>query len=378
MVALSSQATAPAPVCVPSTERPTTKSPALAKPRRRAKPATLSPGDRIGAWRVDGVLGRGGMGSVYSVTHCGFGKRAALKLCHKSVLGEQFTFDTFLREARIVHLINHPGVPDVFATGTYDGRPYLAMERLHGMTLGDFLESRQITRTQALDMLFDICRVISAAHGAGVVHRDLKLDNVFVLEAPDAPPQLKVLDWGVARIIDEPDPMAGMIAGTLTYVAPEQIRADDLTTAGDIYSLGVLAYQLLFGEPPFAHKSDLELIRMHLQKAPPPPSELWPEIPAGLEAMLVAMLAKDPADRPTIDDVLRGIIAARRELQPRRSTLLGRLRAVPGRPPVDVLGRSAPLVDVWQLARGLFATPRRLAAVLAVGATAGGLATLFG
>src|SRR5687767_611390 len=187
-LAMSSQsastAVAPEPMCVPSSERPTVKSPALEKPRRRSKPATLAPGDRIGAWRVEGELGRGGMGSVYSVTHAGFGKRAALKLCHRNVLGAEFTFDTFLREARIVHLINDPGVPDVFATGTYDGRPYLAMERLHGVTLGEYLETREVSKRAALDILFEICRVMAAAHLQGVVHRDLKLDNIFVLDTP--------------------------------------------------------------------------------------------------------------------------------------------------------------------------------------------------
>jgi serine/threonine-protein kinase len=378
MAVLSSQAATAS--CVASTERPTVRALPVERPRRRAKPATLAAGDRIGPWRIDSELGRGGMGSVYAVTHCGFGKRAALKLCHKSVLGEQFTIDMFLREARIVHLINHPGVPDVFATGTYDARPYLAMERLHGKTLGDYLDAQAITRTQALDLLFEIARVISAAHGAGVIHRDLKLDNVFVLDTPpEVPLQLKVLDWGVARIAGEPDPMAGMIAGTLTYVAPEQIRADDLTPAGDVYSLGVLAYQLLFGAPPFTHKCDLELIRMHVQAPPPRPSDLWPEIPAGLEAMLLAMLAKTPEQRPSIDDILRGIVVARRELRPRRPTLLGRLRALPRRPPVDVLGRSAPLLDTFRLTRALVATRRRLAMLLlAVGATASTLAALIG
>jgi serine/threonine-protein kinase len=374
MAAVSSQFDSKvAPVCVDSTERPTVKSPALEKPRRRQKPATLAPGDRIGAWRVEGELGRGGMGAVYAVTHNGFGKRAALKLCHKNVLGPQYTMETFLREARIVHLVNHPGVPDVFATGTYDGRPYLAMERLHGQTLGDYLESREVTKLQALDILFEICRVLAAAHQAGVVHRDLKLDNVFILDGEDT--QLKVLDWGVARIVGEPDPMAGMIAGTLTYVAPEQIRADELMPSGDIYSLGVLAYQLLCGEPPFSHKSDLELVRMHMQATPPKPSALWAEIPAGLEMMMLAMLAKAPDERPTIDDVMRGIVAARRDLRPRKKSLLSGMRALPKAPPVDMLGRSAP-VNLLNL---IAMAPRRfVGTVVALCAATASLSTLLG
>jgi serine/threonine-protein kinase len=317
-MAVVSTELAPSVVCVPI--------PRERAQRRRAKRETLEPGDRIGAWRVDAQLGRGGMGTVYAVTHCGFGKRAALKLCHKQVLSAQFTVDTFLREARIVHLINHPGVADVFATGTYDGRPYLAMERLHGETLGNYLETRAVPREHGLDLLFEVARVIEASHAAGVVHRDLKLDNVFVLErAAGSPLQIKLLDWGVARIVGEDDPMKGMIAGTLTYVAPEQIRADDITPAGDIYALGVLAYQLLLGEPPFIHKNDLELIRMHLVKLPPRPSSLWTQIPEDLEKLMLAMLDKDPGHRPTIDEVLRGLAAARRALRPRPRSLWSRL-----------------------------------------------------
>ena len=270
------------------------------------------------------------MGSVYAVTHAGFGKRAALKLCHKNVLGPQFTMETFLREARIVHLINHPGVADVFATGTYDGRPYLAMERLHGETLGSYLETKTVSREHGLELLFEVARVVESAHAAGIVHRDLKLDNVFVLDTPAGSPlQVKLLDWGVARIMGEDDPMKGMIAGTLTYLAPEQIRSDDITPALDIYALGVLAYQLLLGEPPFMHENDIELIRMHLVKLPPTPSKLWPEIPEGLEKLLLAMLDKDPAHRPSIDEVLRGLAAARRDMRP-RPTLFARLRRITG------------------------------------------------
>ncbi len=371
MAALSSQS--PARVGAASTERSTVKRPEE-KPRRRGKPPTLSPGDKIGAWRVEAELGRGGMGSVYAVTHCGFGKRAALKLCHRSVLGADFTIDTFLREARVVHLVDHPGVPDVFATGTYDCRPYLAMERLHGQTLGQLVDDRRLAYGEALDMLFEICRVLCAAHAAGVVHRDIKLDNVFITDAQ--PPQVKILDWGVARIVGEPDPLAGMIAGTLTYVAPEQIRADDVTPAGDIYSLGVLAYVLLFGRPPFRHERDLELIRMHLQQPPPQPSHLWPEIPSSLETLLVAMLAKEAEKRPSIDDVLAGIVAARRAIRPRETS---RSEAtLPIKPPIDVLGRPAP-IDLGKLLRQALASPRRLiAAILALGALTGTISTLFG
>jgi serine/threonine-protein kinase len=290
-------------------------------PRRARLPArraTLAPGDRVGAWRIDAELGRGGMGSVYAVTHNGFGKRAALKLCHASILGERFSAETFLREARIVHLVDHPGVCDVFATGSYAGRPYLAMERLSGETLGARLDRGPIPREDALDLLIEVCDVLGAAHAAGVVHRDLKLDNVVLLAAPGAGGRrTKLLDWGVARIVGEPDPMRGMIAGTIAYVAPEQIRSDDVGPAADVYSLAVLAYQVLLGQPPFAAKSDLELLRMHLDAAPPAPAELWPGIPDELGELLAAMLAKDPAQRPAVTEVRRVMMQARARMERR-------------------------------------------------------------
>jgi serine/threonine-protein kinase len=329
----------------------------LERPRRRSKPATLSPGDRIGPWRVDGELGRGGMGSVYAVTHCGFGKRAALKLAHRS-MDAAIAIETFVREARVVHLVNHPGVADVFATGTYDCRPYLAMERLHGKTLGEHLEDEKVTRADKLDILFEICRVLSSAHAAGVVHRDLKLDNVFICDGG----QVKLLDWGVARIVGERDPLAGMIAGTLTYVAPEQISADELKPASDIYSLGVLAYVMLCGTAPFKHERDLDLIRMHLVAPPPRPANHWAEIPAALEQQLLRMLAKDPEARPSIDEVMRGFVAARRELEPRAAT---QEIEVPKRPVRDFFAR-------------MFTSRSVVGAVVAAGAIVGGVLSLLG
>ena len=311
----------------------------------RARTAVLSRGDRVGAWRVDGDLGRGGMGSVYAVTHSDFGKRAALKLCHASILDARFTSDTFLREARIVHLVDHPGVCDVFATGTHDGRPYLAMERLTGRTLGAHLERRPISRVDALAILVEVCDVLGAAHAAGVVHRDLKLDNVFVLdEAGPGDRRTKLLDWGVARILGEPDPMRGMIAGTLTYVAPEQLLGDDVGPEADVYSLAVLAYQVLFGESPFASASDLVLLRKHLHEAPPPPSRLCPRIPPELDALLVAMLAKDPAERPPISEVRRVLAQLLDECRERSRNWLARL--ISPSPPVTGLRSRRRLVVV--------------------------------
>ncbi|HEY1555958.1 MAG TPA: serine/threonine-protein kinase [Kofleriaceae bacterium] len=303
-------------------------------PRRRSIEAgdTLDADQRVGDWFTRGELGRGGMASVHAVAHAEFGKRAALKIAHRSALGGQYTPDVFLREARVVHAIEHPGVIDVFATGMHDGRPFLVMEKLLGTPLGRCVDTAPLPRTEALAILIELCGILRAAHAAGIVHRDLKLDNVFVLDKPyDGERRVKLLDWGVAHVAGQDDPFRGLIAGTLTYVAPEQIRGGTLTGAADVYSLAVLAYHLLCRRPPFAAATDLALVHLHLRAEPPRASTAWPSIPSALDALLFEMLAKGPAQRPGLDrieEVLRWSLV-QLELPPSeqvqdRSDVLGR------------------------------------------------------
>ena len=319
--------------CEPALESEPPPVPAAAL-RRRKRPATLVAAMRIGAWRIERELGRGGMATVYAVVHRRFGKRAALKLAHRKVLGPQFTPETFLREARIANLINHHGVAEAFATGTYDGRPYLAMERLAGRSLGARLDEGPLPRDEAFEILLELCDVLAAAHAAGGVHRDLKLDNVFLLDDGQGR-RTKLLDWGMARIAGEPDPLRGMIAGTLAYVAPEQLRGDDVTPAADVYALAVLAYLLLLGCAPFNSRSELELIHKHLHDAPPRPRTRWPGIPPELDALLVAMLAKKPDQRPALDEVVGVLRDARERIRPRKR----RWYEAPELPAIDAIGR---------------------------------------
>lgn len=322
---------------------------------------------RIGAWRIDRELGRGGMATVYAVVHTRFGKRAALKVAHRTILGPQFTPEVFLREARIANLINHAGVAEVFATGTYDGRPYLAMERLAGSSLGTRLDDGPLPRDEAFEVLIELCGVLEAAHAAGVVHRDLKLDNVFVLDGTGCEARrTKLLDWGMARIVGEDDPLRGLVAGTLTYVAPEQLRGDAITAAADVYSLAVLAYLVLLGRAPFSSRGDLELMHKHMHETPPRPRTLWPEIPLELDAMLVAMLAKQPEHRPALGDVVRVLRDARERSRPRKRRWL----EPPALPTLDALGRPTHV---------LLATRRRrlVSAALGIAATIASLLPLF-
>ncbi len=294
------------------TARPAVEQTRPVRRRRGRTDDALPIGSRVSSWKVDGELGRGGMATVHAVTHAKFGKRAAIKIAHRSVIGDHLTAATFLREARIVHTVDHPAVIDVFATGSNDGRPYLVMERLAGKSLGQRVDDGPpMRRSEAIGYLLELCDVLQAAHDAGIVHRDVKLDNVFVCDAPFADGRrVKLLDWGVARIEGEEDPFRGLIAGTLTYVAPEQIRGDALTPAADVYSLAVLAYHLLCRRPPFSAANDLALIHLHLRAEPPRPSIAWPEVPAALEDLLLRMLAKTPEERPSLAEVERVLRAS--------------------------------------------------------------------
>jgi len=269
-------------------------------------PAQKTP-KRIGSWLLQRELGRGGMASVHEVLHRRLGGRAAVKLAHPNMFNETYTPATFIREARVARAVRHPGVVEIYATGTWRERPYILMEKIDGWSLGQAIDRGPIERTRALEILIELCSILEAAHSAGIVHRDLKLDNVIVGE------KVKLVDWGVAHVAGEEDPFRGLIAGTLVYVAPELIRGEDVTPAADIYSLAVLAYHLLCRRPPFAASSDLALISMHLRAEPPRASTAWTDIPKRLDDLLYAMLDKQPEARPALAEVeweLREALAA--------------------------------------------------------------------
>jgi serine/threonine protein kinase len=277
-------------------------------------PETLSAGFSVGPWIVEGELGRGGMSTVYAVRHHEFGKRAALKLANRDVFGPRFTAERFLLEARVVNTVDHPDVVSIFDTGVIGDRPYLVMEALSGHTLGDRLEQGPIDLEEIIAIMLQLCDVLTVAHAAGVVHRDLKLDNVF-LTIERGRPRVKLLDWGLANLEGE-DPMADMIAGTPHYVAPEQVRGEAVTSRSDIYSLGVLAYVLFLGRAPFDAESSAEILTQQVKELPPPPKERWAEIPPALEKLIMGMLEKSPQDRPAMPAVIAALRSLRRAAVP--------------------------------------------------------------
>ena len=264
----------------------------------------LEPGARAGEYVVERLVGSGGFGTVYAGAHPVIGKRVAVK-----VLARKFSVDAeavarFVNEARVANQIHHRSIVDVFAFGTLDdGRHYHVMEYLDGETLERLLERRgRLPPVEALPILRGVASALDAAHALGVVHRDLKPANV-ILVSDSGKPMPKIIDFGVAKLVNDDErssaTRSGALIGTPQYMSPEQCRGRDVGTATDAYALGVLAYELLTGQPPFTAPDSLELMLKHTATAPAPPSTLVPELGPAIDALVLSLLEKLPERRPT-------------------------------------------------------------------------------
>ncbi|HEY5937158.1 MAG TPA: protein kinase [Kofleriaceae bacterium] len=290
-------------------------------------PDALPVGAKAGPWVVERELGRGGMGAVYAVVHEEIGKRAALKVVHGRLLTPSFNPERMLLEAKVVNQVGHPNIVDIFETGKLaDGRPYIVMERLEGQPLAYRADEGKILPDLVIRILLQVCDALIAAHAAGIIHRDLKLDNVFLVDNPDEPatPRVKLLDWGIAKVIHHEvrHTIEGQLVGTPQYLAPEQARGAAVSPATDVYSLGVMAYELFLEQLPFEAETAAEIMAMHLRATPPAPSEMWPDIPPALESLILAMLAKSPDDRPSTLEVARRLEDVATEMTNRRRTVI--------------------------------------------------------
>ncbi len=260
------------------------------------------------------MLGTGGMGRVYLAEHVAIQKRVALKVLHPQYSQKRDIVERFQQEAISASRIKHPGVLEVFDFGELpDGSAYIAMELLEGRDLGETLEKFGPLRPElALEVLLQVCRALDAAHAAGVVHRDLKPDNVFLHGGDNGHPIVKIVDFGIARLRenDEGAPESegtqrrrltktGMIFGTPEYMAPEQAQGKEADARSDIYATGVILFELLTGAVPFTGKSFLEVLNRHVLFAVPRLAEVSPELVVSpdLEDVMRRALAKNPAER---------------------------------------------------------------------------------
>ncbi len=252
---------------------------------------------RLGVYEDLELIKRGGMGSVYRARHPKLGTTVAIKVVHQHI-GPENLAERFDREASAAGRIPHPGVVRVFDIDSQEGRLYLVMELVEGSTLRQLAHDAPRDVAWSLDKVRQLCDVLHAAHQHGVVHRDIKPENVMV----DATGKVRVLDFGISRLLGSEERLTqtGEILGTPEYIAPEQILDVPEATGPrtDVYATGVVLYELLTGVSPFAGSNLLQVLKHVESRTPKRPSELRPELPPALDAVVMAALEKDPKDRP--------------------------------------------------------------------------------
>ena len=256
------------------------------------------------------LLGSGGMGEVYVAEHAALGRRYAIKVLHEAVQSDRVIVERFRREAQATSRLNHPNIVEINDFGrTKDDQLYLVMELIDGPSLQDVLTEVAPDRLpilRSLSILAQICRAVGAAHEVGIVHRDLKPENTLLARTAVGNDQVKILDFGLAKMMAEADmtalTKAGDIFGTPAFMSPEQARGEEIDHHTDIYSLGVMGYELMAGRLPFVARSMPYLLMAHQKEIPVPPSNhLAPgaePIPSDVEQVLLACLHKLPQDRP--------------------------------------------------------------------------------
>jgi beta-lactam-binding protein with PASTA domain len=259
-------------------------------------------------YRILHRIGSGGMADVYCAEDTHLGRRVALKVLHRRFAQDQEFVERFRREASAAAGLQHPNVVGVFDRGRHDGTYYIAMEHLPGRTLKEIVtEEAPLAQDRVVDFGLQILYAAGFAHRHGVIHRDFKPHNVIVDEQAHA----KVTDFGIARAGASEMTETGSIMGTAQYLSPEQAQGHAVTATSDLYSIGVMLYEMLAGRLPFEGDSAVSIALKHLSESPVPISQLRPDVNPALEAVVMAALAKDPARRwQTAEDFAEALSAA--------------------------------------------------------------------
>lgn len=290
-----------------------------------------------GKYRVEEMIGEGGMGQVFRATQLSLDKAVVLKVLRRSLLSDARTVARFQREAKAASRLNHPNAIGIIDFGQdSDDSLYIAMEYVPGRDLHQIISDEgPLPEKRLIKIVAQVLAALSDAHAVGVIHRDLKPENIMVEQRRDQPDFVKVLDFGIAKLQESTGSegqaltRAGFVCGTPEYMSPEQASGVEIDPRSDLYAVGVILYQCLTGVLPFDADSPVALATMHLSEEPVPPRQKNPDIHCsdGIERIILSAMAKDPADRPQTAEQFRSSLltleksqraAAKREASARR------------------------------------------------------------
>src|ERR671923_745248 len=246
-----------------------------------------------GRYRILRKLGAGGMANVYLAEDEELGRRVAIKILNERYANDDLFIERFRREAKSAAGLSHPNIVSIYDRGEAEGTYYIAMEVIEGRSLKELIMTRgPLPIAHAIAHARQILDALRFAHRHGIIHRDIKPHNVLIGDA-----RLKVTDFGIARHGPSQMTEAGSIMGTAQYLSPEQARGAPVTAASDLYSVGIVLYEMLTGKVPFSGDTAIEIAMKHLNDIPKPPSRIRPEIPPELDQIVLRALAKEQEDR---------------------------------------------------------------------------------